>query len=52
MSDNVIPHPKQGLMTEAKFEREIVDSPEAEVLHDAIFKAVQAAAWKTDITPL
>ena len=40
MADNVIPHPKRGLMTEAAIERELDDSPEAKIFQEAIFKAV------------
>ena len=29
MADNVIPHPKRGLMTEAAIERKLANSPEA-----------------------
>jgi hypothetical protein len=42
MRDNVIPHPKRDLMIEAKFQREIADSREADVLHDAIVDTVYA----------
>lgn len=44
MSDNVVQHPKRGLMTEAKIERELADSPEAQALQTAICLAVQAYA--------
>jgi hypothetical protein len=40
MADNVVQHPKRGLMTEAVIERELCESPEAQALHEAIFKAV------------
>jgi hypothetical protein len=39
---NVVPHPKRGIMTEVKIEREIMDSPEAKALQEEIFKAVTA----------
>jgi hypothetical protein len=42
MVGNVLPHPKRGPMIEAKIERDLVDSPEADVLQNAIFKAVTA----------
>ena len=42
MSSNVIPHPYHDLMAEAKRERKIVDSAEAEVLRDRIFDAFDA----------
>lgn len=42
MVGSVSPHPKRGLMIEAKIERDLADSPEAEVLKDAIFEAVRA----------
>jgi hypothetical protein len=42
MSSNVIPHPYHDLMAEAKRERKIVDSAEAEVLRDRIVDAVDA----------
>src|SRR6516165_3309419 len=42
MNDNVMPHPKRGLMIEANRERELADSPEADALQEAIFKAVEA----------
>jgi len=42
MSDNVVPHPKRGLMTEANMERQIVSSPEALALQEEIDKAVRA----------
>jgi len=32
MNDNVMPHPKRGLMIEANRERELADSPEADAL--------------------
>ena len=38
MGNKVAPHPYRDLMEEAKHEREVVDSPEAEVLLEAIFK--------------
>ena len=38
MSDKIVLHP--GLVIEAKIEREVSDSPEAQALHEAIFKAV------------
>jgi hypothetical protein len=42
MNGELVEHPYQALMAEAKREREIVDSPEAKRLQDAIFKAVDA----------
>jgi hypothetical protein len=39
---NVVQHPKRGLMMDAKIQRELINSPEADGLHEAIFKAVQA----------
>jgi hypothetical protein len=42
MNDYVISHPHRDLMAEAKHEREVVGSPEAQALMNAIFKAVQA----------
>ncbi len=42
MSDNVVQHPRRGLMTEAKIERALADSPEAEVLKEVIYDAVDA----------
>jgi hypothetical protein len=42
MGNKVAPHPYRDLMEEAKHEREVVDSPEAEVLLEAIFKGVDA----------
>jgi hypothetical protein len=39
---NVVQHPKRGLMTEAKIQRELINSPEADGLHEAIFKAIRA----------
>ena len=42
MRDNVIPHPKRGLMTEAKLESEIAESLEAKVLQERIYNAVKA----------
>ena len=39
---NVVEHPHSDLMAEAKHERSIVDSPEAEKLKGAIFDAVAA----------
>jgi hypothetical protein len=39
---DVIPHPHRDLMAEAKHEREVADSPEAEKLKDAIVTAVAA----------
>jgi hypothetical protein len=42
MNDKVVPHPHRDLMAEAKHEREITDSPEAQALQDAIFTAVRA----------
>jgi hypothetical protein len=57
---NVIPHPHRGLMAEAKHEREVADSLEAEKLKDAIFSAVaaysefleqQGVIWDDDADP-
>lgn len=42
MSDNVVPHPKRGLMKEANMEREIAGSPEALALQQEVYKAVKA----------
>ena len=42
MADNIVQHPHRDLMAEAKHERGIVDSPEAEKLKGAIFDAVAA----------
>ena len=42
MTDNIVQHPHRDLMAEAKHERSIVDSPEAEKLKGAIFNAVIA----------
>ena len=42
MDGKLVEHPHHDLMAEAKREREIVDSAEAEALRDAIFKAVDA----------
>ena len=42
MTDNVVQHPHRDLMAEAKYERSVVDSAEAEKLKDAIFDAVGA----------
>jgi hypothetical protein len=42
MSDNIVQHPHRDLMAEAEHERGVADSPEAERLKDAIFKAVNA----------
>jgi hypothetical protein len=42
MSDKVIPHPHRDLMAEAKHEREVADSPEAQALQKAIWEAVNA----------
>jgi hypothetical protein len=42
MTDNIVQHPNRDLMAEAKHERSIVDSPEAEKLKGAIFDAVIA----------
>lgn len=39
---NVVNHPAAALMTEAKQEREIADSAEAQVLQEAIYTAVRA----------
>ena len=40
MPDNIVQHPHRDLMAEAKHERRVVDSPEAEKLKGAIFDAV------------
>jgi hypothetical protein len=42
MTDNMPEHPHAALLREAKHEREIVDSPEAEKLRAAMFEAVLA----------
>jgi hypothetical protein len=42
LRDNVTSHPKRGLLIEAKFEREVADSPEAQVLQESICSAVRA----------
>ena len=43
MSGNkIVAHPRRGLMTEAKIEREVSDSPEAQRLQENIFNAVRA----------
>ena len=42
MNDNVMPHPKRGLMIEANRELEVAHCPEARALQEAIFKAVTA----------
>jgi hypothetical protein len=42
MSDNIMPHPHRDLMAEAKHEREVADSPEAQALQADIYKAVDA----------
>ena len=42
MTDNVVAHPHRELMAEARHERELADSPEAEVLQEAIDKSVRA----------
>src|SRR5262249_36109003 len=42
MTDNIVQHPHRDLMAEAKHERSIVDSAEAEKLQNAIFDAVIA----------
>ena len=42
IDDKIVSHPRRSLMEQAKIEREIVDSAEAEVLHEAIFTAVDA----------
>jgi hypothetical protein len=42
---NVVAHPHRELMVEAKREREIVDTPKARALQEAIFEAVEAY-WK------
>ena len=39
MSDNIVQHPHRDLMAEAKHERSVVDSPEAEKLKGALFDA-------------
>jgi hypothetical protein len=39
---NVVNHPAAALMTEAKKEREIADTTEAQALQEAIFTAVRA----------
>ena len=36
MADNIVQHPHRDLMAEAKHERSVVDSPEAEKLKGAI----------------
>jgi hypothetical protein len=41
MSDNIAPHPHRDLMAEAKHEREVADSPEAQALQAEIYKAVK-----------
>jgi hypothetical protein len=40
MSDNVVSHPHRDLMAEAKRERKVADSPEAQALQADIYKAV------------
>jgi Zn-dependent membrane protease YugP len=52
MNDNVMPHPKRGLMIEANRERELADSPEADALQEArtsivplVQLASQTAPW-------
>jgi hypothetical protein len=40
MPDNIVRHPHRDLMAEAKHERRVVDSPEAEKLKGAVFDAV------------
>jgi hypothetical protein len=42
MAESVVPHPHRDLMTEAKHEREVADSPEGEALKEEIYKAVDA----------
>jgi hypothetical protein len=42
MSDNIIPHPHRDLMAEAKHEREVADSAEAQALQADIYNAVNA----------
>jgi hypothetical protein len=37
MTDNIVQHPHRDLMAEAKHERSVVDSPEAEKLKGALF---------------
>ncbi len=41
MADNVIPHPRRAVMTEAAIERQIADTPEGVTLQEAIFKAIE-----------
>jgi hypothetical protein len=40
--NNIVEHPKRALMTEAKIERALSDSPEAEALQEDILRAVRA----------
>jgi hypothetical protein len=42
MTDDIVQHPHHDLMAEAKYERRVADSPEAEKLKSAIFDAVAA----------
>ena len=42
MSDNVVSHPHRDLMSEARREREVADSQEAQALQVDIYKAVNA----------
>ena len=42
MGENVVLHPHRDLMAEAKREREVADSPEAQALQADIYKAVNA----------
>jgi hypothetical protein len=42
MSENTAEHPERGLIIEARIERALSNSPEAQALQEDIFKAVQA----------
>jgi len=42
MTSNIVQHPKCGIMREAEIERSVSDNPEAEVLKEAIYDAVDA----------
>jgi hypothetical protein len=42
MTDDVIEHPQHTLMLEARHERKVVYSPEADILKNAIFDSVRA----------
>jgi hypothetical protein len=44
MADNVIPHPRRAVMTEAAIERQVADSPEGAALQETIVKAVEEYA--------